>query len=187
MSNALKFGAVGLFGFIFLAVVFWFHILGIKREEISLRTMVETQQKNVEVSHDKMWKVIAQKVGITKQFTPEDQIAMLSEVVEGRTGGTFAKSVTESNPTYDLSLLKDLSQSVEAEYAIVVREEKTLLEYAKDYKNVVIDPYKSMFLGGKQPIEAKVITSTRSKAAIETGIDDNVDIFGDNSKQAEKN
>lgn len=187
MSNALKFGLVGLFGFVFLAVVFLFNILGIKREEISQGTKVESQQKFVEISHDKMWKVIAQKVGITKQFTPEDQIAMLSEVVEGRTGGTFAKSVTESNPTYDLSLLKDLSQSVEAEYAVVLREEKTLLEDVRVYNNIVKDPYKSFFLGGKQPLVAKVISSTRSKETIETGIDDNVDIFGDNSKQAEKN
>lgn len=187
MSNALKFGAVGFAGVFLLGLIFVFHVLGIKREEISQGTKVESQQKFVEISHDKMWKVIAQKVGITKQFTPEDQLKMLSEVVEGRVGGTFAKSVTEVNPTYDLSLLKDLSQSVEAEYAVVLREEKTLLEDVRVYNNIVKDPYKSMFLGGKQPLVAKVISSTKSKEAIETGIDDNVDIFGDNSKQAEKN
>jgi predicted transcriptional regulator len=182
MSTFLKFAAVGFAGVVLLAILFVFHVLGIKREEINFRTMTEAQQTVVEISHDKMWKVIAQKVGISKQFTPEDQIAMISEVVEGRTGGTFAKAVTESNPTYDLSLLKDLSQSVEAEHAVVLREEKTLLEYATKHRNIVIDPYKSWYLGGAQPIVAKVISSTRSKEAIETGVDDNVDLFGDDKK-----
>jgi hypothetical protein len=182
MSTFFKFAAVGFAGVLLLAILFVFHVLGIKREEINFRVMTKNQQTVVEISHDKMWKVIAQKVGISKQFTPEDQIAMISEVVEGRTGGTFAKAVTESNPTYDLSLLKDLSQSVEAEHAVVIREEKTLIEYAGRHEKIVTDPYKSLYLGGAQPIVPKVISSTRSKEAIESGVDDNVDLFGDNKK-----
>jgi stringent starvation protein B len=177
MSNFAKFALLGVGGIVMLVLIVIGQYISINNQEIASRARFNSQQKMVEISHDKMWKVLAQKTGITKQFTPEDQIAMISEVVEGRTGGSFAKAVTEVNPTYDLSLLKDLSQSVEAEHAVVLNEEKKLLEDAATYQRIVENPYNKFFLGTKPILVAKVISSTRSKGAIESGIDDNVDLF----------
>jgi len=108
---------------------------------------------------------------------------MLEEVVQGRTGGTFAKSVQEVDPNFDLSLLKDFSQSVEAEYAMVVDEQKKLLSLVNTHKNVVQDPLKSMIVSDNSLIVPKLITSTKSKEALETGVDDDVNYLDNVEKK----
>lgn len=165
-------GAVLLFILIYVLTSFSY-----KRNEVGLRTQAEAQQRVVEIAHDKMWKVLAQKAGISQQYRPADYKELLAEVVEGRKGGSFAKMVTEQNPSFDLSLLKDLSQSVEAEHAVVVREEKLLLDVARQHKALILDPLGEWFLSGRQPIQVSVISSTRSKNAVESGVDDEVDLF----------
>lgn len=145
----------------------------IKKTEISLRNQAEAQQKVVLLAHDKMWKVLSNKARITKEFSPEEKIKMLQEVVNGRSGGMFSKTIQENDPTFDLSLLKDFSQSVEAEYALVVEEQKKLLDVVNTHKNYVQDPFCSMFVNNSSVIEAKIISSTRSQNAVESGVDDN--------------
>lgn len=167
-------GGVALVG-----LMFFFYSISVQNDEVQARNRTEAQIKVVEINHDKMWKVLAQKAGISQQFKPKDYVDMLAQVVEGRKGGSFSKMVKEQNPNYDITLLRDLGQSVEAEHATVVREEKKLLEYNQDHMNIIKDRWKRKFLDIDQvkPIEVVVITSTRSKAAATTGVDDDVDLF----------
>jgi hypothetical protein len=171
-------GAVVL-GLVILVAGWFFYGIGIQNEEVQARNRVEAQQKNVETHHDAMWKILAQKAGISNQYKPANYKELLAEVVEGRKGGNLAKTITEQNPNFDLSLLKDLSQSVEGEHKVVVREEKKLLDYNRVHSNIIKDRWKRRFLDAEQttPIEVSVITSTRSKKAIETGVDDDVNLF----------
>lgn len=170
-------GVVGTLALLFVGR--FFYIISVQNEEVQARNRVEAQKKNVETHHDAMWKILAQKAGISEQFKPEDYTKMLAEVVEGRKGGSFAKFVQEQNPNFDLSLLKDLGQSVESEHKVVVREEKKLLEYNRVHADIIGDRWKRRYLDSdqKEPIDIVVITSSRSKKAAETGIDDNVDLF----------
>lgn len=187
MSNALKGFLVvgaGLFiSMVVLVISVLMYIYSVQKEEIALRNQAAAQQNVVLLSHDKMWKVLANKARITKEFSPEDKIKMLEEVVQGRTGGTFAKSVQEVDPNFDLSLLKDFSQSVEAEYAVVVDEQKKLLSIVNEHTNVVKDPLKKRIVSDNSLIVTKLITSTRSQNALETGVDDNVNFLDDAGKK----
>ncbi len=126
-----------------------------------------------------MWKILAQKAEISSQYKPENYKELIAEVVKGRTGGSFAKFVQEQNPQFDLSLLKDLGQSVEAERKTLVREEKLLLDYNQHHRNIVRNRWKRYFLSADQiqEIDAQVITSGRSKSAIETGEDNDTKLF----------
>jgi len=187
MSNVFKgflvVGAGLVVSMVVLAISFLMYIYSVKKEEISLRNQAEAQQSVVLLAHDKMWKVLANKARITKEYSPEEKIKMLEEVVQGRTGGTFAKSVQEVDPNFDLSLLKDFSQSVEAEYAMVVDEQKKLLSLVNTHKNVVQDPLKSMIVSDNSLIVPKLITSTKSKEALETGVDDDVNYLDNVEKK----
>lgn len=153
--------------------------LSAKRTAIHLRNAVEAQVDVVQVHHDAMWKILTTKAGISDRYKPADYKELLGEVVEGRKGGALAKTIAEQNPSFDLSLLTDLSRSVEAEYRVVVREQKKLRDLDRQFRDATQDPLAGLFLTAaqKEPVEYKLITSSRSRAAQETGVEDDVDPF----------
>jgi hypothetical protein len=170
---------IGAGGVLLLCLMVFMYAVGAQRSEIAARNATDAQVGVVQVAHDNMWKVLAKKAGVSQQYKPENYRELLAEVVEGRKGGGLAKFVQEQNPNFDLSLLKDLSQSVEASHAIVVREQNRLLDLDREHNNIIQDPLKGLFLSAaqKRPIAYKLITSSRSRTAQETGEDNDVDLF----------
>lgn len=166
-------------GVLLIAALVFLYGLSARRNAIHLRNGTEAQVDVVQVHHDAMWKILTTKAGISGQYKPADYKELLAEAVEGRKGGALAKSIAEQNPAFDLSLLTDLSRSVEAEYRVVAREQKKLRDLDRQFRDAVQDPLGGLFLTAaqKEPIEYKLITSTRSRAAQESGVEDDVDLF----------
>lgn len=155
-----------------------------QRQEISLRHQLDATKETYKADHDAMWKILAQKAGISQQYGPAQEKLLLA-VVEGRKGGNLAKSVQEANPNFDLSLLKDLSQSVEGERKALLHSGKKYQDKVIAYNNLVEDPMWGatgfpgrFFLGGKEVMDVpKLITSSRSTDAAASGKDDDVNLF----------
>lgn len=152
---------------------------GVFNRAISLENKAEAQQENLEVVHDQMWKTLQQKAGITSQY--KDAFAEIyPALMSGRYsegGGSLMKWVQEKNPDFDTSLYKDLMDSVEGLRAKFATEQKLLLDIAREHKNLRQQIPSSIIAGGRPEIEVKLVTSTRSKAAVESGVDDDVNLF----------
>ena len=149
-------------------------------KEIALRAKAEAQVGKIEGVHDKMWKVIQQKAQVTTEY--KDAFAEIyPDIISGRYSGegdgSLMKWVTESNPNFDTSLYTDLMQSIEILRSEFQRNQETMLDIVREH-NVLINIFPNrLFITNKTPINYTVISSTKSKVVMETGIDDDVKLF----------
>lgn len=149
-------------------------------KEIALRAKAEAQVGKIEGVHDKMWKVIQQKAQVTTEY--KDAFAdIYPEIISGRYSGegdgSLMKWVTESNPNFDTSLYSDLMQSIEVLRSEFQRNQETMLDIVREHKTICTTYPGRWFIKNTMEIEYTVISSTKSKVVMETGIDDDVKLF----------
>ena len=168
--------------FAVIAGVFILLVLGMffryNNQEKRLHVQIDAQIDKIEGVHDKMWKVITQKAEVSADYrTSFDSIYV--GIMEGRysEGGSFMKWITESNPEFDTSLYKDLMQSIELLRTEFQKSQERVIDLIRERKTL-IEVYPSCwFVQDKSEIDYTIISSTRSKMVMETGIDDNVKLF----------
>ena len=143
--------------------------------EIDLRTRYEAKQKQVETSHDTMWKTISQQYQINDAYK-DTFIAGLKELSAGRQGGSIFRSQTEANVQLGLptETFKIVMASVEGKRAELKREQDTLADMYREHKKFCSQLPNSIFIGGRVMPEPVMISSTRTKEAVRTGVDDDV-------------
>ena len=149
-------------------------------KEIALRAKAEAQVGKIEGVHDKMWKVIQQKAQVTTEY--KDAFAEIyPDIISGRYSGegdgSLMKWVTESNPNFDISLYTDLMQSIEILRSEFQRNQETMLDLVREHKTLCTTYPGRWFISNTLEIEYTVISSTKSKVVMETGIDDDVKLF----------
>lgn len=148
--------------------------------EIKLRNQMEAQKGVVESYFDKMWKVIAQKAQVTDQYK-ESFKEIYPQLIEGRyggeKGGTLMKWIVESNPTFDVSLYKDLMGSIEAERMGFHMEQKRLIDLNNEHRTFRQTFPNSIFIGNRPDVEFKIISSEKTKQITTTGEENDIDLF----------
>ena len=95
----------------------------------------------------------------------------------GNGDGSLMKWVTEQNPNFDTSLYKDLSQSIELLRTEFQKSQERMLDLIREHTTLCNTFPGRWFISNKTPIEYTVVSSTKSKVVMETGLDDDVDIF----------
>ena len=98
--------------------------------EVALRNEVEANIQDLENVYDKMWKIISQKAQISQEYKSSfDEI--YTHIMDSRYDkgdGTLMKWIQESNPNFDVSLYKDLSQSVEILRTEFANKQTTIID-----------------------------------------------------------
>lgn len=149
-------------------------------KEITLRSQITAQKQVCEAYYDKLWKVISQKAQVAEQYKGAFK-EIYPQLIEGRygneKGGTLMKWITESNPTFDVSLYKDLSMSIEAERAGFFMEQKRLVDLANEHRIVKSTFPSSIFIGGRPDIDILIVSSDVTKKVMETGRENDIDVF----------
>jgi uncharacterized protein YqiB (DUF1249 family) len=157
-------------------------IIGVtaSNKEIRLRSQITAQKQVCEAFYDKLWKVIAQKAQVAEQYKGAFK-EIYPQLIEGRygneKGGTLMKWITESNPTFDVSLYKDLMLSIEAERAGFFMEQKRLVDLNNEHRIIRQTFPASMFIGGRADIEITIVSSDATKKVMETGKENDIEIF----------
>ena len=153
---------------------------GYNNKEIALRTQAEAQRGKVEGVHDKMWKVLQQKAQVSNEYKDaftEIYPAIMEGRYSGNGDGSLMKWVTEQNPNFDTSLYKDLMQSIEVLRTEFQKNQERMLDIVREHQvHISIFPNR-LFISNKTPIEYTVVSSSKSKMVMETGLDDDVKLF----------
>ena len=126
-----------------------------------------------------MWKTLQQKAQVTNEY--KDAFAEIyPALIEGRYSqgdGSMMKWIQEANPNFDTSLYKDLMQSIELNREEFRKTQEKMLDILREHE-VLLNSYPSKwFVSNTEKIEYIVISSTRSKVVMNTGIDDDVKLF----------
>lgn len=148
---------------------------------VDLTTQYNAQVKSNEVIYDKVWKVISQKAQIANTATDKFK-EVYTSIMDARYEGkdnVMMNWITEQNPQFDISLFKDLSQSVESLRSEFTVTQQKLIDIKREH-----DVFRTKFpnnlvcivLGVKE-LQLKIVTSSRTEKSFETGKDDDVKLF----------
>jgi len=179
---------LGLIGVVF-ALGLWvvFHGLSVIRTDNGIRNQFKANTQKVTLVHDEMWKDISQKTQLSDEYKGM-VIAAVNAVAQGRQGGSLFKSIQEAAPTtnIDTSIIKEIMATVEGKRHELTEIQNTLLQLQKEDNDLRSDPINGLFLSGREELEVKLITSSRTRNAQETGVDDDVSLRGKSFGPIEK-
>ncbi len=165
-----------------IAVILIIVVVGISssNKEVRLRNKIAAQEQVRESYFDKMWKIINQKAQVAEQYKDAFR-EIYPALIEGRygdeKGGTLMKWITENNPSFDVSLYKDLMSSIEAERTGFFMEQKKLTDLAREHADVRTTLPSSIFVGGRPAIEVTVVSSDKTKTVMQQGKENDVELF----------
>jgi hypothetical protein len=165
---------VMVFGVVTLSMYFSYN-----NTDAKLRAQAEAQRGKIEGVHDKMWKVLQQKAQVSNEYKNAFS-EIYPALIEGRYSqgdGSLMKWIQEANPNFDTSLYKDLMQSIEIQRSEFAKTQERMLDIIREHEVLQTTVPSKWFLKNTDPIPYVVISSTRSKMVMETGLDDDVSLF----------
>jgi hypothetical protein len=168
-----------------VAFIFGGMLVSFSNQEVALRNKF-TQGINTRTSfYDKMWKTISGKAQVALK-NDSSFARNVNVIMEGRKDAPqlFMKWVTETNPNANFTevskLYQELSQTIEAERDGFFMQEKTLQDIVLQHSNH-IGQFPGSLINGlffhRDPLVYKPITSDRTDDVMESGKDNNVNVF----------
>jgi type II secretory pathway component PulJ len=181
-GKIIKYSIIALFAFVFVGI--FSSVISTSNEEVDLRNRFKQKMDERTAFYDKMWKTISQKSQIAikndSSFTNNINIIMA-----GRKDaqGIFMKWVQESNPNANYeavsSLYADLSRAVEGQRDGFFMEEKMIQGIVLEHDNIMSKFPSGFILSmfGRSKLVYKPITSDRTDGVIQSGKDNDVNVF----------
>ena len=153
--------------------------LSYNNQEISLRKQAEAQLGKVEGVFDTMWKTISQQAQVSNEYKDAFK-EIYPDLIAGRYSqgdGSLMKWIQEANPEFDTSLYKQLMQTIEVQRLQFQKSQERMLDIIREHETLCKTYPGTWFIKNKVPIEYTIISSTKTKLTMETGVDDDVDLF----------
>jgi len=168
-------GALGLGGLMVIGSV-----ISTSNQEVSLRTTIETKQRDNTSELDNAIKKISQSAQVTTA-----QKEALKEIIVGNSqarntkGGSLATFVTEAVPNVDTSTFNNLMNIITSSRDAWTMRQKELLDLSREHTTLLRRFPSGVILSilGRKEIPVTIVTSTRTEKAFETGKDDDVNVF----------
>lgn len=149
--------------------------------EQRLRNQINAQVTSNKVTFDNVWKVIAQKAQVTE--TAKDAFRdIYVDIMNARYqdgGGQLAKFITEQNPNFDMSLFKDLMNTIEAQRGEFKNEQRKLIDLCRAHNDLLTTFPSWMFLIWRSPIGADcvIVTSAKTDVTFQSGQENDINVF----------
>lgn len=147
--------------------------------EVRLRRSIEAKMMDNESELDNMMKKIKQTAQITDRQA-EKTLELVTGYAEARGGVKEAGLVSalhEAIPNQDLKTYEKLMAIVTAARDRWTMRQKELIDLKREHDTLRTIFPASMIVGGRPEIKIVVVSSTRAKRSMETGIDDDVELF----------
>jgi len=175
---------LGVFGILVLIVfVLGGSIIGTFNREVALRTTIEQKQVDNTSEFDNMWKKISQVAQVTdgqKEAIKEILVGYANARSQGRDGsGSFVNALHEAIPNIDTTTFNNLQNIIVGSRDGFTMRQKELLDLKREHDKMLRSFPSNIVLGmfGRQPIDVKIVTSSKTEKTFETGKDDDVSVF----------
>lgn len=155
--------------------------VGVSNSEVRLRRTIEAKLTDNESEFDNMFKKIAQVAQISEKQKSAiiDLVTGHAEARGGIKGGGFVNMLQESIPNQTMDQYQKLSTVVVASRDRWTMRQKELIDLKREHDTLRTIFPSSMVVGGRPTIEIAIVTSTKAKRAMETGVDDDVNLFNE--------
>ena len=151
----------------------------LNNQEVALRKQAEAQRGKVEGTFDTMWKIISQQAQVSSEYKNAFK-EIYPDLIAGRYSegdGSLMKWIQEANPEFDISLYSQLMQTIERERKTFQKTQDRMIDIIREHETLCETYPGKWFISNTAPIEYTVISSTKTKNTMETGIDDDVQLF----------
>lgn len=166
-------------GFTMTVFIIFLMDISYDNREQRLRTDVLDQERKIEANYDKMWKVISQQAQILDKYA-NDFLEIYKGMMTGRYGDGGSKAmfqwIKEHNPQIDASLYKKIMTTVEATRTSFEREQRRYSEMGAAHMKLYVTKPAKWFVDG-EPVEIQIVSSKKTKKVMETGEENEVDLF----------
>jgi len=156
--------------------------VSVHNREVGLRNTISAKHTDNESEFDNMVKKIGQSAQVT-----DKQVESLKEIFNehakarggSQSGGSLALWIKESVPNVDTSTFNNLQNIITGSRDRWTMRQKELVDLKREHDNLLDKFPSSMVCGilGRQKISITIVTSTRAKAAMQTGVDDDTEVF----------
>lgn len=148
-------------------------------QEIALRKQAEAQRSKVEGVFDTMWKTISQQAQVSEAYKDAFK-EIYPELIAGRYSqgdGSLMKWIKEANPEFDTSLYKTLMQTIEVQRLQFQKAQERMIDLIREHETLCETYPSKWFIKNQTPIEYTIISSSKTKMTMETGVDNDVQLF----------
>ena len=146
--------------------------------DVTLRTKVLAKQEENKSNFDNMWKKIKQTTNVTDAYKEG-----FKDVLVAYTSGRKIESKNllmqwgkEAVPNFDSSMYKQLNNIIVASRDDFNLDQKQLIDLKREH-DMLIDKFPGCLIYrilGKEKIEIKIVTSTKTDKSYESGKDDEI-------------
>jgi hypothetical protein len=147
--------------------------------EVGLRNQAKAQQDANRVIFDKTWKTVQQIAGVADQYKDafKDVYTQMMDARYKDNKQLLMKWVQESNPNFSPELYVKLADAIEANRSEFARVQERLIDIKREHDNLRMKFPGSLFLSSRPEIEIKLVTSSKTEKAFETGKEDDIQLF----------
>ncbi len=157
-------------------------VISTSNQEVSLRTTIETKQKDNTSQFDNMFKSIDQAAQVTSA-QKDALIEIFNGYAQARTGngggGEVMKWVQESIPNVDTKTFQNLQNIITSKRDEWTMRQREILDLSREHTTLLRRFPSGMILGflGRKEIPVQIITSARTKETFVSGEDNNTSLF----------
>lgn len=147
--------------------------------ERSLRESINSKIKDNKNSYSAMWAILTEQAGVAEKYS-EDFKEIYPSMIDGRYkhgGGQMMQWITEHNPSFDISLYKQVMTSIEAQRETFKTNQTQLIDLSRQHNVLIKNFPNSFFLSDVQPIEIPVIVNNETNKAFDSGIEEKMNLF----------
>jgi hypothetical protein len=176
MGKGLIFG-LGILGLLLFSIIgVVMYVVNIKDTENQLRKLAMAKHDESKLHHANMWGILKDKAGVSESYKEsfEKITVQMMDARYGNDQNLLFKFITESNPNFDTSLMKDLMESIEVERTGFMNAQKRFIDIRTQHELYISSTFNSIILGffGVQSIDLKIVTSSSTEKSFNSGIDD---------------
>lgn len=167
--------AIALIAVLAIGGVIFMMNINYNNQEVRLRNSAEAQKQVVEGNLDKMWKILKDQAGVADKYKDSFKdiyVGIMEGRYSGDNKGEMMLWIKEQNPEFSPAIFDKLMTSIEAQRTEFFFEQKKLVSIVKQHKDLLQCQPSGWFLGGKEPIEIVIISSSETKQIMQTGRDD---------------
>lgn len=139
-----------------------------------LEVRADKKIKANKASYDAMWKIVKEQMGVAdnyKESFKEIYTGIMDERYSDNKGALMSW-VQEHNPSFDASMYKKVMNSIESGRNDFAARQKELISIEEEYNKMLVTFPSSHFLGDRDMMDNKIVTSSKTEAVFETGLED---------------
>lgn len=164
---------------VFVAIMCFTMSIRYSNREVKLVNQFNMEMKNREATFDNMFKDISQIAQVAEKYKEsfKDIYVHITSERYDKDDGVVMKWVQEKNPQFDTKLYDRLANTIEVRRQEFLLVQRKLMDIENQHNNLLDVFPSSLFLSGRERLNYQVVSSTHTKNVMETGIEDDIDVF----------